>query len=123
METRNLYLILDGSMLSLVCIVIYRAVHARRSEIPKARNHSAADEPDDEDHRRVAQSGRIDDVVHLKRQKIWVDPSQIFYKDNVKAGHAQISTDCPAGKKVCNPSERTGDNFLNQCQDDAARRR
>jgi hypothetical protein len=93
-----------------------------------------------------AQSGKIDEVVHLKRQKIWLfhgyndgvikfpvtdalyayyahylGPNQIFYKNNLKAGHAQITTDCPAGKKVCNPCERTGGNFLNQCQDAAER--
>jgi hypothetical protein len=50
----------------------------------------------------------------------YVDPDRIFYKNNLKAGHAQITADCPAGKKICNLCERTGGNFLSQCANDVA---
>ena len=81
---------------------------------------------------RWARSGRIDATSNLSRQQIWlfhgyndgivksavstalydyytryVDPSQIFYKDNLKAGHAQITDDCPEGEAVCNLCEQT----------------
>lgn len=94
---------------------------------------------------RWARSGRIDATSHLEKQRIWlfhgyndgivkaavssalydyythyVDPSQIFYKDNLRAGHAQITDDCSQGQTVCNLCEQTGRNFLNQCRDDAA---
>ena len=89
-----------------------------------------------------ARSGRIDATSNLKKQRIWlfhgyndgvvkypvsnaaydyymrlIDPSQIFYKDNLKAGHAQITDDCGEGQSVCNLCPHTGGNFLNQCQE------
>lgn len=91
-----------------------------------------------------ARTDKIDPVVHLKRQKIWlfhgyndgivkaavtnalydyyshyIDPSRIFYKDNIGAGHAQVSDACPSDKDVCNRCEVTGKNFLNRCQNNA----
>jgi len=88
-----------------------------------------------------ARGGRIDATSNLKKQRIWifhgyndgvvkypvsdalynyytrfVDPSQIFYKDNLKAGHAQITEDCGEGQAVCNLCQHTGGNFMNQCQ-------
>ena len=92
-----------------------------------------------------ARSARIDATSHLKRQRIWlfhgyndglvkspvsdalydyytryVDPSQIFYKDNLNAAHAQITVDCGEGETACNLCPRTGGNFLNLCHDSAA---
>ena len=80
-----------------------------------------------------ARSGRIDATSHLKRQRIWlfhgyndglvkapvsdalydyytryIDSSQIFYKDNLNAAHAQITVDCGEGETVCNLCPRTG---------------
>ncbi len=88
-----------------------------------------------------ARAGRIDATSHLKRQRIWifhgyndgvvrypvsdalydyythfVDPSRIFYKDNLKAGHAQITDECGDRQGVCNLCQHTGGNFMNQCQ-------
>lgn len=92
-----------------------------------------------------ARSGRIDATSNLTRQRIWlfhgyndglvkspvtdalydyyaryVDPSRIFYKDNLNAAHAQVTVDCGAGDAVCNLCPRTGGNFLNFCRDPAA---
>jgi poly(3-hydroxybutyrate) depolymerase len=92
-----------------------------------------------------ARSGRIDATSNLKRQRIWlfhgyndglvkapvtdalynyyvryIDPSQIFYKDNLNAAHAQITVDCGAGDAACKLCPRTGGNFLNLCRDPAA---
>jgi poly(3-hydroxybutyrate) depolymerase len=92
-----------------------------------------------------ARSGRIDATSRMQRQRIWlfhgyndglvkapvsdalydyytrfIDPSQIFYKDNLNAAHAQITVDCGEGATVCNLCPRTGGNFLNLCHDPAA---
>ena len=92
-----------------------------------------------------ARSGRIDATSNLARQRIWlfhgyndglvkaavtdalydyygryIDPSRIFYKDNLNAAHAQITVDCGAGDAACNLCPRTGGNFLNLCRDPAA---
>ena len=88
-----------------------------------------------------SRAGRIDATSNLETQKIWlfhgyndgvvkfpvtgalydyytrlIDPSRIFYKDNLKAGHAQITDDCGEGQSVCNLCEQTGGKFLNQCR-------
>jgi hypothetical protein len=90
-----------------------------------------------------AKAGKIDATTNLARQRIWifhgyndgvvkaavadalyafyahyVNPGQIFYKDNLKAGHAQLSAACPTTKSVCNPCDKTGGDFINVCQDD-----
>ena len=92
-----------------------------------------------------ARAGRIDVTSNLARQRIWlfhgyndglvkaavtdalydyfaryIDPSRIFYKDNLNAAHAQITVDCGAGDAACNLCPRTGGNFLNLCRDPAA---
>jgi hypothetical protein len=90
-----------------------------------------------------AKAGKIDPISNLARQNIWlfhgyddgvvkaavtnalyafyahyVNPDRIFYKNNLKAGHAQISAFCPATTAVCNPCDKTGGDFINRCQDD-----
>jgi poly(3-hydroxybutyrate) depolymerase len=90
-----------------------------------------------------AKSGKIDATANLARQKIWlfhgyndgvvkaavayalyafyahyVNPGQIFYKNNLKAGHAQLSGACSATSTVCNACDKTGGDFINLCQDD-----
>lgn len=92
-----------------------------------------------------ARAGRIDATAQLAGQRIWlfhgyndglvksavtnalydyytryIDPSRIFYKDNLNAAHAQITVDCGAGDAACNLCPRTGGSFLNLCRDPAA---
>lgn len=48
--------------------------------------------------------------------KVFTPPEQIFYKDEVQAGHAQISAACadrPEG--ACNVCAQTGGRFINAC--------
>lgn len=86
--------------------------------------------------------GLIDDVANLSRQTVWlfhgyndgivkkpvsdalyqwysqfVPVSQIFYKDQLGAGHAQVSANCSASSTVCNPCATTGGKFINACKD------
>jgi poly(3-hydroxybutyrate) depolymerase len=92
-----------------------------------------------------ARSGRIDATEELRKQKVWlfhgyndgvvkaavtdglyayfahyVEPDHIFYKNNLNAGHAQITAACPVRGSVCNPCQHTGSDFLNRCSDDAS---
>lgn len=47
--------------------------------------------------------------------------SQVFYKDDLKAGHAQISAACTdATSGSCNPCAQTGGKFINACADKPA---
>ncbi len=92
--------------------------------------------------------GLIDDSANLAQQRVWifhgyndgivkrpvsdalqswyggfVPAGQIFYKDELRAAHAQISASCAAGGNgaavaegaSCNPCAITGGNFINQC--------
>lgn len=94
---------------------------------------------------------KIDPVEHLQRQALWVfrgsndgivkqpvaqglvdwyrrfaPASQLFYKDNLNAAHAQISAACPAAPAdapasaapaACNLCPTTGGSFINTCPD------
>ncbi|MBL8473376.1 MAG: hypothetical protein KF778_03610 [Rhodocyclaceae bacterium] len=89
-----------------------------------------------------AGAGRIDQITTLKQQKVWlfhgyndgivkqaamdrlyefyshyVSPQQIFYKNDLNAGHAQISASCGSNASQCNTCPTTGGDFINQCQD------
>ncbi|MBS0347669.1 MAG: hypothetical protein JSR69_14570 [Proteobacteria bacterium] len=47
--------------------------------------------------------------------------SQVFYKDDLNAGHAQISAACAdASSGSCNPCAQTGGKFINACADKPA---
>lgn len=47
--------------------------------------------------------------------------SQVFYKDHLNAGHAQISAACAdASSGSCNPCAQTGGKFINACADKPA---
>ncbi|MBS0354990.1 MAG: hypothetical protein JSR83_13970 [Proteobacteria bacterium] len=47
--------------------------------------------------------------------------SQVFYKDDLNAGHAQISAACAdATSGSCNPCAQTGGKFINACADKPA---
>lgn len=87
--------------------------------------------------------GAIDPVEGLARQTVWlfhgyndgivkkpvndalrdwygtfIPPSQVFYKDDLNAGHAQISVACAdATGGSCNPCAQTGGKFINACAD------
>jgi len=87
-------------------------------------------------------AGKIDATANLARQRIWlfhgyndgvvkapvtdalyafylryVTPGQIFYKNNLNAGHAQLSGACPGTGTVCNACDKTGGDFINLCRD------
>lgn len=90
--------------------------------------------------------GLIDDVAHLATQRIWlfhgyndgivkrpvgdalqawyaafVPAEQVFYKNELRAAHAQISASCPLEQgSSCNPCSTTGSNFINVCTDGPA---
>ncbi len=91
------------------------------------------------------EKGLIDPVSNLANQAVWVfhgyndgivkapvsnalidwyqgftPASQVFHKDVLKAGHAQISSSCTAGDTSCNPCAQTGNKFINACQDQPA---
>ncbi len=90
-----------------------------------------------------SRAGKIDAAANLAKQRIWlfhgyndgvvkasvtealyayyahyINPSQIFYKDNLNAGHAQITASCPDTGNVCNLCDKTGGNFMNRCPSD-----
>lgn len=96
-----------------------------------------------------AARGLIDPTSNLARQKVWIfhgyndglvkkavsdalfafyshyAGSQVFYKDNLAAGHAQIIDHCPSGGRDASPltncdCRRTGDEFIKNCGYDAA---
>ena len=47
--------------------------------------------------------------------------SQVFYKDDLNAGHAQVSAACAdASSGACNPCAQTGGKFINACADKPA---
>lgn len=89
--------------------------------------------------------GLIDDVANLSRQTIWlfhgyndgvvksavgdalfnwygglVPASQLFYKNTLRAAHAQISADCGSGTSSCQACATTGGDFINACPDGAS---
>lgn len=89
-----------------------------------------------------AGKGLIDDVANLAKQKVWVfhgyndgivkkpvsdaltrwygiftPAANIFYKDELKAAHAQISASCGDGGKTCQTCATTGGDFINACPD------
>lgn len=89
-----------------------------------------------------AARGDIDPVSNLARQKVWLFhgyndgvvkkavgdalyafythyvPGQVFYKDTLGAGHAQVIDYCPSGLSNCTCA-RTGDEFIKNCAYDA----
>ncbi len=95
--------------------------------------------------REWAKAGKIDPVVNLSKQAVWVfhgyndgivklpvsnalvdwyqrfaPSSQVFHKDNLPAAHAQISASCGENKKEgesCNVCSTTGGKFINACPD------
>lgn len=94
-----------------------------------------------------AGQGRIDPVENLARQAVWVfhgyndgvvklpvsdalinwyghftPGKQIFHKDSLNSGHAQISAACGETAKAasCNPCPVTGGSFINNCADQPA---
>jgi poly(3-hydroxybutyrate) depolymerase len=87
--------------------------------------------------------GLIDPVANLQNQRIWlfhgyndgivkkpvsdalkqwvsglVPASQIFYKDELNAAHAQISAACGSDGASCQPCAQTGGEFINTCRND-----
>ena len=116
-----------------------RALHAGRSRLSQAADQRRRRwvpwrRPRNPGHARAG-SMRL---LTSKRQRIWifhgyndgvvrypvsdalydyythfVDPSRIFYKDNLKAGHAQITDECGDRQGVCNLCQHTGGNFMN----------
>ena len=48
----------------------------------------------------------------------YVSLGQIFYKNNLRAGHAQLSGACPGTSTVCNACDKTGGDFINACRDE-----
>lgn len=89
-----------------------------------------------------AGKGLIDDVANLAKQKVWVfhgyndgivkkpvsdalarwygtftPAANIFYKDELKAAHAQITASCGNGGKACQTCATTGGDFINACPD------
>lgn len=91
-----------------------------------------------------AGKGLIDSVDNLAKQRVWlfhgyndgvvkkpvgdalfrwygafVPAGAIFYKDGLKAGHAQISASCGGAAAACQPCATTGGDFINACTDEA----
>jgi poly(3-hydroxybutyrate) depolymerase len=90
-----------------------------------------------------AARGDIDPVSNLARQKVWlfhgyndglvrkpvVDalysfyshfaPTQVFRKDNLRAGHAQVIDYCPTALSNCECA-KTGDEYIKSCAYDSA---
>ena len=90
--------------------------------------------------------GAIDDVVNLTRQTVWlfhgyndgivkapvtdalfkwydglVPDGNVFYKNELRAAHAQVSASCGVtGAKRCQTCATTGGDFINACADGAA---
>lgn len=97
-----------------------------------------------------AGNGRIDGLDSLARQRVWifhgyndgivkrpvsealvawysafVPPERLFYRDDMRAAHAQISASCgtaaaPAPGATCNACATTGSTYINACPDPAA---
>lgn len=92
-----------------------------------------------------AGKGLIDGVDHLQKQRVWlfhgyndgivkkpvsdalfqwysgfVPAGGVFYKDGLKAGHAQISASCGGDGVDCQPCAVTGGDFINACADEQA---
>lgn len=90
-----------------------------------------------------AGKGLIDSVDNLQNQRVWlfhgyndgivkkpvgdalfrwygafVPAGGVFYKDGLKAGHAQISASCGGDGAECQPCAVTGGDFINACADD-----
>lgn len=90
-----------------------------------------------------ASKGLIDPVSNLQKQKVWIfhgyndgivkkpvsdalyqwysgftPAAQIFYKDELKAAHSQISAACSTGQGSCQPCATTGGDFINTCTND-----
>lgn len=86
--------------------------------------------------------GLIDDMANLSHQTVWlfhgyndgivksavgdalytwysglVPASQLFYKNTLRAAHAQISADCGSGAASCQACATTGGDFINACPD------
>lgn len=87
--------------------------------------------------------GLNDDVSNLQRQRVWifhgyndgivkrpvsdalhtwytglVPDTQIFYKNELRAAHAQVSASCAdVSGAACNPCATTGGKFINSCPD------
>lgn len=89
-----------------------------------------------------AGKGLIDSVDNLQNQRVWlfhgyndgivkkpvsdalfrwytgfVPSSGLFYKDQLKAGHAQISASCSGEPQACQPCSASGGDFINACID------
>lgn len=89
-----------------------------------------------------AGKGLIDSLENLQKQRVWlfhgyndgivkkpvsdalfrwyagfVPASGLFYKDDLKAGHGQISASCSGDPQVCQPCAVTGGDFINACID------
>lgn len=89
-----------------------------------------------------AGKGLIDSVDNLQKQRVWLfhgyndgivkkpvsdalfqwysafaPAASIFYKDSIKAGHAQISASC-GDTGACQPCAVTGGDFINACADE-----
>lgn len=90
-----------------------------------------------------AGKGLIDSVDNLQNQRVWlfhgyndgivkkpvsdalfqwysgfVPAGELFYKDGLKAGHAQISASCGGDGAECQPCAVTGGEFINSCADE-----
>lgn len=92
-----------------------------------------------------ASRGLIDSVDNLAGQTVWLfhgyndgivkkpvsdalyqwyasftPAARIFYKDELRAAHAQISASCDSSSGACQPCATTGGNFINACTDGKA---
>ena len=88
-----------------------------------------------------ASKGLIDPLANLQNQRIWlfhgyndgivkkpvsdaldqwigslVPATQVFYKDELNAAHAQISAACGDNGSSCQPCAQTGGDFINTCR-------
>lgn len=91
-----------------------------------------------------ASKGLIDPVANLQNQRLWLfhgyndgivkkpvsdalnqwftsltSATQVFYKDELNAAHAQISAACGSTGASCQPCPQTGGDFINTCNNDA----
>lgn len=89
-----------------------------------------------------ASKGLIDDSANLAQQKVWMfhgyndgvvkkpvtdalatwygmftTTTNLFYKDELNAGHAQITASCGDTGKSCQTCSATGGDFINSCPD------
>lgn len=90
-----------------------------------------------------ASKGLIDPLGNLQNQRIWLfhgyndgivkkpvsdalrdwfgaftPASQVFYKDELNAAHAQISAACGSSGSSCQPCAQTGGDFINTCRNE-----